>query len=127
MEFPVVVETTKSGSKPSCDGNICVPLRNAKPLILYEYKPVVDMRMNSVDHRSLMEVLIQGVYCLNQYRVSTVIQCLTDLQQSYYFGVDKVGSTQVKYTWYKGFHDEILNLKTHLDFLYPVINKLLYS
>lgn len=88
MEFPVIVDKIKRGAKPFCDGNVCVILNvelcSKKPLILYEYKPVVDPWIERVNNHSLMEVLIQGFYCLDQYRVSTVIQCLTDLQQWYF-------------------------------------------
>lgn len=38
-----------------------------------------------------MEVLLQGYYCLNQHKVDTVIQCLTDLDKWYYFRLHKEG------------------------------------
>lgn len=127
MEFSVIAEKLKSGKKPSSDGAICVvtDIQDKKPLILYEYKPTVDTRKEHVYHQSLMEVLIQTFYWLKQHKVSTIIQCLTDLHQWYYFKVEKVGSTKLKYTWYKSFHEPMLSLKVHIDFLYPVIKDML--
>ena len=80
MEFPVVTQSLNPGVKPYCDGSVAVFMdEKLQPLLLYEYKPVVDMRSNCVDHHHLMEVAIQGYYCLHQYQVCTVVQCLTDL------------------------------------------------
>ena len=122
IEFPVIVDKLKPGNKPSCDGPICaIVCSNVKkivPLILYEYKSVVDVRLEKVNHHSLMEVLIQGYYCLCQYNARTVIQCLTDLGQWYYFRVDKVSSAKLKYAWYKSISERKLSLKSHLDFLH---------
>ena len=62
-----------------------------------------------------MEVLIQSFYCLSQHRVSTVIHCLTKLQQWYYFRVDQVGSAKLKYKWYNSFHDKMLKASLSCD------------
>ena len=69
MQFPVIKEMVKQGAKPAYDGAICAILsfddnRELKPVILYEYKPTVDVRFNHVNHHYLMEVFIQGYYCL---------------------------------------------------------------
>ncbi len=81
MEFAVVYGSQR-GVKPACDAAVAVvEATSRKPVILYEYKPVVDTRWNHVKQNDLMELLIQGYYCLHYHQVSTVIHCLTDLSQ----------------------------------------------
>ena len=56
---------------------ICCCGDKLQPLLLYEQKLVVDLQYNRVDHHHLMDVAIQGYYCLHQYQDYTVVQCLT--------------------------------------------------
>ena len=119
MEFPVVKEKTgKPGTKPACDGAICAIVSCASkigPLILYEYKPTVDPRCDHVNHHDLMAALIQ---CLHQYHVSTVLLCLTDMKQWYYFRADLV-QAKLKITWYKAINEAMASVESHKEFLYP--------
>ena len=78
MEFPVIVDKVNPGQKSASYAAVCAVMTCKKPVILYEYKPTVDTRHEHVKTDDLMEVLLQGFYCLRQYRVHTVIQCLTD-------------------------------------------------
>ena len=123
MQFPVIVDRVKKGTKPACDGAICAILTLDKivPVILYEYKPKVDPRTHFVDHHDLMEMVIQGYYCLHQYETRTILQCLTDLYQFYYFKVDLVNGGKLKFTWYKSICEDNLNAESHLNFLQPII------
>ena len=124
MEFPVITEKVKKGTKPACDGAICAILSiddELSPVILYEYKPKVDPRISYVNHHDLMEMAIQGYYCLRQYKIQTILQCLTDLCQFYYFKVDLVNPGKVKYTWYKSIYEDNLNIESHLNFLQPIV------
>ena len=122
MEFPVVKEKTrKPGTKPACDGAICAIVSCASkisPLILYEYNPTVDTRCDHVNHHDLMEALIQAFYCLHQYHVSTVLLCLTDMKQWYYFRADLV-QAKLKITWYKAINEAMASVESHKEFLYP--------
>ena len=122
MEFPVVKEKTgKPGTKPACDGAICAIVSCASkisPLILYEYNPTVDPRCDHVNHHDLMEALIQAFYCLHQYHVSTVLLCLTDMKQWYYFRADLV-QAKLKITWYKAINEAMASVESHKEFLYP--------
>ena len=118
MEFPVVKEKT---GKPACDGAICAIVSCASkisPLILYEYKPVVDPRYDSVNHHDLMEALIQAFYCLHQYHISTVLLCLTDMKQWYYFRADLV-QEKLKIKWYKAINEAMASVESQKEFLYP--------
>ena len=89
MEFTLIKEKLKSGAKPSCDAAININTTTAvvnvgnktAPVLLFEYKPIVDPRETFVDHHSLMETLIQGYYCLYQHQVHSIIHCLTDMFQ----------------------------------------------
>ena len=123
MEFPVVIKKTgKPGTKPACDGAICAVISTASkkivPLILYEYRPTVDTRCDQVNHHDLMEALIQAFYCLHQYHVSTVLLCLTDMSQWYYFRADLV-QEKLKITWYKAINEAMASVESHKEFLYP--------
>ena len=91
MEYHLVVDTGKSGAKPASDAAVVAITTEfiEKPIILYEYKPVVDQRSNYVDNHQIMEVPIQAYYLLYQHKVLTLIHCLTDLHQWYYLKVDK--------------------------------------
>ena len=85
MEFPLVVDKVKPGVKPASDAAVVVAItsKSTKPILLYEYKPVVDTRLDYVERHHIMEVLIQAYYCLYQHEVPTFIHCLTDLHQWY--------------------------------------------
>ena len=127
MEFPVVINSQKRGQKLSCDGALCATLvkyggnpAGPLPLALYEYKPTVDTRRLSVDPDHLMEVLLQGYHCLCQYNLKSVIHCLTDLYQWYYFLLCREGS-KVRCKWYTSFYwdspDEV-DISAHVQFLH---------
>ena len=128
MQFPVVVDTLKRGQKPACDGALCAILKSSHlgcqphsilPVVLYEYKPIVDTRLLSVNPDDLMEMFIQGYYCLCQYKLETIIHCLTDLQQWYYFQLRKE-SARMRCMWYNVFHSETpeeVQVASHVHFL----------
>ena len=130
MEFPVVVNAVKRGQKPACDGALCAILASepagqpesgddTTPVVLYEYKPTVDTRCDTVNPDDLLELVIQGYYCLRQYNLRTLLHCLTDLQQWYYFKLTYEHS-QVKCMWFKDFHSESpddIDIASHVNFL----------
>ena len=94
MEFPVVLHTRKRGQKPSsCDGTISAvasPSLN-HPVILYEYKPTVHPDPLIVNPDHLMELFLQGCYCLWQYKLQSIVHCLTDLNSWHYLKLKKEG------------------------------------
>ena len=121
MEFPVVKEKTgKPGTKPAA---ICAIDSSISPLIIYEYKPVVDPRCDHVNHHDLMEALIQAFYCLQQYDVSTVLLCLTDMKQWYYFRADLV-QAKLKIKWYKAINEAMASVESQKEFLYPHLSSI---
>ena len=97
MEFPVIKHRMKTGVKPSCDGAVtAVTSETTMSVLLFEYKPVVDMRWGSLDIHSLMETLIQGYYCLYQHEVRSVVHCLTDMFQMVLFQTGESEALQAK-------------------------------
>lgn len=114
MEF-AVKDKLKKGVKPSCDGAVAA-LRSESnmPVLLFEYKPVVDTRIGYLDPHSLIETLIQGYYCLYQHELCSVVHCLTDMCQWYYFKLEKVRPSKLKVKWYHGIFENELNLQTHV-------------
>ena len=116
MEFPLVVGEVKSGVKPA--SGAAVVSKSRKPILLYEYKPAIDTRMDFVESHHIMEVLIKAYYCLYQRKVPTFIRCLTDLQQWYYLKVEKVKPSKLKIVWYKSIKEDEISLDTHLSSCY---------
>ena len=122
LEFPVVKTDHKRGQKPACDGAVCATIMRSdgkkttnQPQVLYEYKPVVDPRFMSVNPDHLMEVLLQGYYCLHQYEPKSIIHCLTDLEQWYYFHFTLEGDRTVMCTWYNECNSES-KVASHVHF-----------
>ena len=77
------------GKYPATDGAVVVVVSshsNIKPVIIYEYKPVVDSQIEVVDRKDL---LIQGFYCFHQYDTDECLLCLTDLYRFHYMKVTK--------------------------------------
>ena len=68
-----------------------------------------------------METLIQGYYCLYQHKVRSVVHCLTDMFQWYYFKLEKVRPSELKVAWYHSISENEPNIQTHVDFLHPVV------
>ena len=121
--YTVDLEYHKPGQKPACDGAVCATIMRSgdkkptnHPQVLYKYKPVVDTRFMSVNPSHLMEVLIQGYYCLHQYELKSIIHCLTDLEQWYYFHFTLEGDRKVMCTWYNEFNSES-KVASHVHFL----------
>ena len=122
MEFPVIVEKIKSGVKPACDAAVVAIVDGSKkPLVLFEYKPVVHTRKYSLGRQDLMEVLIQGYYCLYQHDVSSIVHCLTDLEQFYYFKMEKAEMRKMRISWNFSLSKQSLN--AHLNFWYPILKE----
>ena len=79
MEFALVVDKVNPGVKPASDAAVVAITSKStrKPILLYEYKPVVDMRIDHVSSHHIMEVLIQAYYCLYQRKVPTFLHSYT--------------------------------------------------
>ena len=100
MEFPVVVDKLKPGVKPACDAAVVAIVDgNEKPVVLFDYKPTVHPRKEVLVRQDLMEVLIQGYYSLYQHGVSSIVHCLTDLEQFDYFKMEKAGTRKMRRSW----------------------------
>ena len=89
MEFPVVLHTRKRGQKQSCDSAISAITSVNIPVILYEYKPSVHPAPLIVNSDHLMELFLQGCYCLWEYDLQSIVHCLTDLNSWHYFKLKK--------------------------------------
>ena len=131
MEFVLIKENVKVGMKPACD--VAIVHEVDRPVLLVEYKPKLDTRCGFVETNQLMEVMIQAYYCLYQHPVTSVIHCLTDLQQWWYFKVDKERPRKLKVAWFKSINEPgspfeflpAINIASHFNFLCPVIKDLL--
>ena len=83
MEYSVVT-TAMPGKNPSTDAALSI-VNDHQPVLLYEYKSVVDTRRLSVNAQHLMELLVQGFYCLRNKGIAKLLHCLTDLYVWHYF------------------------------------------
>ena len=99
MEFPVVLHTRKRGQKPSCHSAISAITSVNLPVILYEYKPTVHPDPLIVNPDHLMELFLQGCYCLWQYKLQSIVHCLTDLNSWHYFKLKKERGGKVGSQW----------------------------
>ena len=99
-EISVIVEKIKSDVTPACDAAVVAIVDGStKPFVLFEYKPAVDLRKDSLGRQDLMEVLIQGYYCLYQHDVSSMLYCLTYLERFYYFKMEKAETRKMRISW----------------------------
>ena len=109
-----IPETVEANFDAFVDGN-------EKPLVLFEYKPAVHKRNDSLGQQDLMEVLIQGYYSVYQHDVSSIVHCLTDLEQFYYFKMEKAETRKMRISWNFSLSEQSLN--AHLKFLYPILKE----
>ena len=83
MEYSVVSRPLP-GKNPSVDAAVLSVVSNTQPLLLYEYKPVVNTCTLFVNAQDLMELLVQGFYCSCNKGISNLLHCLTDLYTWHY-------------------------------------------
>lgn len=94
MEF-TVMDTNNPGKNPASDGTVaaihqvssCLGVsfkQTLRPVVLYEYKPLVHTNPRAVSGRDLTELLIQGYYCFRKYEIDSCLLCLTDLHNWHY-------------------------------------------
>ena len=87
MEYAVMA-TARAGINPSCDTAIRIAT-DARPIFLYDYKPVVNPGREFVNIRCLLGGLIQGFYCLLFRKVKSMIQCLMDMHTWHFMKLNK--------------------------------------
>ena len=119
MEYTVMA-THRAGVNPSYDTALVLKVSSQtddQPIVLYEYKPVVDTRSDSVDVRDLLEALMQGFYCIHFRKVPSIVQCLTDMYTWYFMKLNK-RQNHITIEWYKSIHnDNAPNVQTHVSFI----------
>lgn len=97
LQFTVMKTPRIPGKNPATDGAVIVVVDDSSPsyypVIVYEYKPVVDSKMSVVNKKDVTELLIQGFYCFRQYEIDECLLCLTDLYRFHYMKVTKAGRT----------------------------------
>ena len=109
----VVARNSNPGNNPSTDTAVLILNGNYKPKIVYEYKPVVHHTMDGVDVLALTEALLQANYVLKYHKVTSVLQCLTDLEKWHYFKfcTSRTTSLVMSIDWYhKVVQDSVLSI-----------------
>ena len=120
MEFPVV-KTTAPGKHPSTDAAVVATIRDGRPVLLCEYKPVVDFIPARIVSGDFIEILVQVYYCMKSYSLRTCLHCLTDLQVWHYYKFSKCADV-LEIEWVKSFKyakfvPTQTELKEHFDFV----------
>ena len=107
VEF-VVFHTGQPGKDPATDEAVAAlhmvtsvtKQPQLRPLILYEYKPLIADTLRKLDRRALTELLVQGFYCMAQYKLDVCLLCLTDLMSWFYFKAKAMATTlQLEWAW----------------------------
>ena len=107
----VVARNSKPGNNPSTDTAVLILNGNYKKIV-YGYKPVVHPTMDGVDVLALTEALLQANYVLRYYKVTSVLQSLTDLETWHYFKFSsRTTSLVISIDWYhKVVQDSVLSI-----------------
>ncbi len=95
-----VTTNAKQGPPPRSDS--CVVLVDSKsiPRFLYECKISLQHTIMQLNDKHLIEVLLQGYYCLQHYEVERMLICLTDLVEWHYFLIEE-SNEKMKITHHK--------------------------
>ena len=91
MEY-TIMDTQRAGVNPSCNTAMVVTVLSQtdnQPILLYEYKPMVDPRRDFVNTRDLLEVLLRGFYCVHFRKVKSILQCLADMDTWHFMKLNK--------------------------------------
>lgn len=121
-----VVDNEKSGQNPSTDTCIVLLMesctKDSIPVVMYEYKPIVNPDPSRMDVSALIEMLLQAHYCMRTHNLDTVLHCLTDLKSWYYYkiGFNKGTSNLSLKWWFKIEQEDVVSenqLEEHAKFL----------
>ena len=125
VEFQVL-RPMSSGKNSFTDGAVVAIQVEQRPVLIYEYKPVVHPQVPDV--RDLLELLIQGFYCFHQYKIKSCLLCLTDLHSWHYFKAN----SNMKMEWSKSVLEKsstpgLEELQDHLSFIAAAVKDMVTS
>ena len=132
----IAANNKKQGHNPTSDTAIIMLLEESgvaslapmvKPVVVYEYKPIVHLDPARVNNCDLVEALLRAYYCLRFYKVSQMIHCLTDLLTWHYFKVNTSADKLNIEWWHRIDHSFPLNVEMvteHAGFLTTEVKKL---
>lgn len=128
LEFTVMKVSGTPGKNPATDGAVVAAVQvssppniQLQPVIIYEYKPVVDPQIKVVDTKDLTELLIQGFYCFHLFEIDKCLLCLTDLYRFHYMKVTKPAS-RMAIEWAKSISFKQKQIQEHLSFIAAAIS-----
>ncbi len=104
------VGNCKPGSNPQTDTCIAyVVSSEEKPRVLYECKTDLGHTPMQLSDKDIIEVLLQGYYCLQKHNVTKMLICLTDLFDWHYMLIESSPSKKMVVKGYQ--HMEGLQTK----------------
>lgn len=132
----MVARTSQCGQNPSCDASIVMKVKDGMstvkyvPRVIYECKPRFDESWESleqINHKAVIESLIQANYCLRYHKVQSLVACLTDLISWHYYQVELSQDSSISMkiiSYHKINHSVDLKereLIEHTSFLYQLL------
>ncbi len=83
-----VTQSAKPGPDPSSDS--CVVLLDSKriPRFLYEAKSSIQHTVMQLADKDVIEILLQGYYCIRHNNINKMVICLTDLVDWHYMLIE---------------------------------------
>ncbi len=124
-----VAQNRKPGSNPQTDSCVVhVVSSEAIPRMLYECKTSLAHTPLQLNNKDIIEVLLQGYYCLQKHKLKKMLICLTDLIEWHYMQIESTENKKMVvkgYRHFKGLQTEqgttvsfpLLNLQAHTKFL----------
>ncbi len=98
-----VIRNRKPGPNPQTDACIaCVASEeDDKPRVLYECKTRLAPIPCQLNEKDIIEVLLQGYYCLQKDNVTKLLICLTDLHDWHYMLIESSANKKMVVTGYQ--------------------------
>ncbi len=84
-----VANNLKQGQNPRSDSCVVLVDRQFTPRFLYECKTRTAPTILQLDDKDVVEVLLQGYYCLKHYETKKMLISLTDLLHWHYFQIEE--------------------------------------
>ncbi len=82
-----VALTGKPGPSPSTDSSVIL-VSHERPRFLFELKASVQHTIMQLTDKDVIEVLLQGYYCIRHNKLKKLVICLTDLVEWHYMLIE---------------------------------------
>ncbi len=98
-----VTHSAKSGPDPRSDSCVVLLDSHSIPRFLYEAKTVTQHTVMQLADKDVIEVLLQGYYCIRYNNINKMVICLTDLVDWHYMLIE-ASNEKIAIKGYKVIH-----------------------